>query len=250
MKIAKESYDGNVAFEIDQRKIMVPHPIEPSTTSCESCDKYVADVHILISKIEMLNSENAELRNINENLKIINSDISMRIFSYENISKDEDKFKSFTGLEVYKFHILYDYLLDPGDNCENIKFYDKNLTKTEEKVPTNPFSSPSLFSPVSNPGPKPKMKAIDQLFMFLTWPRLGFTLGLTAWLFNMPKLTISRYLISWSNFLHLKLGCIPIWPSKDECIASMPQIFKKTYHVTYKALVGIAPSGGITFISE
>ena len=51
--------------------------------------------------------------------------------------------------------MLYNYL-DRGDNCENIKFYDKNLTKTEEKVPTNPFSSASLFSPVSKPGPKPK----------------------------------------------------------------------------------------------
>ena len=102
----------------------------------------------------------------------------MRICSYGNISKDEDKFKSFTGLEACKFHILYDYL-DPGDNCENIIFYDKKLTKIEEKVPTNPFSSLSLFSPVSKPGLKPKMKAIGQFFMFLTWLRLGFTLCLT-----------------------------------------------------------------------
>ena len=102
----KESYNGNVAFEIDQQKIMVPHAIEPSTASCESCDKYLADIQILISKIEMLNSENAERKNVNENSKIINSGISMRIFSYKNISKDEDKFKSFTGLEVCKFHIL------------------------------------------------------------------------------------------------------------------------------------------------
>ena len=107
------------------------------------------------------------------------------------------------------------------------------MTKTEEKESTNPFSSPSLFNPVSKPGLKPKMKAIDQLFMFLTWLRLGFTFGLTAWLFNMPKSTISRHLIIWSNFLYLKLGCIPIWPSKGECIASMPQIlFKETYPST------------------
>ena len=30
---AKESYNGSIAFEIDQQKIMVPHAIEPSTTS-------------------------------------------------------------------------------------------------------------------------------------------------------------------------------------------------------------------------
>ena len=50
-------------------------------------------IQILESKTETLNSENAELKNINQNLKILNSDISTRKFSYENISKDEDKFK-------------------------------------------------------------------------------------------------------------------------------------------------------------
>ena len=59
---AKENYNSNVAFEIYQRKIMVPHPIETSTTSCESCDKYLPDIQILISKIEILNSKNAELK--------------------------------------------------------------------------------------------------------------------------------------------------------------------------------------------
>ena len=181
---------------------MVPHATKPSTTSCESCDKYLADIQILILKIEMLNSK--KLKNVNENLKIINSEISVRIFSYENISKDEDKFKSFAELEIFKFHILYNYLV-PGDNCENINFYDKNLKKTEEKVATNPFSSPSMFSSVSKPCPKLKMKAIDELFLFLTWLQLGFTLGLIAWLFDMPKSIISRYLITWSNFLYLNL---------------------------------------------
>ena len=63
--IAKENYNGNVAFEIEHRKIMVPHAIEPSTTSYESCNKYLADIQMLTSKLEMLNSENAELKNIN-----------------------------------------------------------------------------------------------------------------------------------------------------------------------------------------
>ena len=76
---------------------MFRHAIETSITSSENCDKYLAYIQILISKIEMLNSENAELKNINQNLKIINMDISMRIISCEIISKDENKFKSFLG---------------------------------------------------------------------------------------------------------------------------------------------------------
>lgn len=108
-----------------------------------------------------------------------------------------------------------------------MKFYDKKLTKTEEKVPANPFSSPSLFGPVSKPGPKPKMKAIDQLFTFLTWLRLGFTLGLTAWPFNMPKLTISRYPITWSNFLYLNLGCISVLHPKMNVLHQCHKYLKR-----------------------
>ena len=203
------------------------------------------------------------------------------MFTYENLSKDEEKFRSATGIEVEKFNILYNYL-EPGEFCENIKFYNKNQANVDEKISANTFASPSFFSPKSKPGPKPKLKAIDQLFMYLTWLRLGFTLTHTAWLFSTTKSTVTRYIITWSNYLYLKLGSIPIWPSKSECYTSMPQVFKDTYPstrviidctelfcqrpssltiqsslfshykhpVTYKGLVGIAPSGGITFVSE
>ena len=83
---------------------------------------------------------------------MINSDISMKIFSYENVSKGEDLnlLLGQRSANSISYMIIQIY--------ENMKFYDKNLTKTEEKVPTNTFSSPSLFGPVSKPGPKPKMK--------------------------------------------------------------------------------------------
>ena len=126
----KKNYNSSVAFEIDQQKIKVLRAIEPSTTSCEICDQCLADIQILISKIEMLNSENAELNNINQNSKIINSDISL-IFSFVNISKDECKFKSFSGLKVCEFQILYDYLI-LGINVKK-KIYDENWQKSTHK---------------------------------------------------------------------------------------------------------------------
>ena len=127
----KKNYNSSVAFEIDQQKIKVLRAIEPSTTSCEICDQCLADIQILISKIEMLNSENAELNNINQNSKIINSDISLMIFSFANISKDECKFKSFSGLKVCEFQILYDYLI-LGINVKK-KIYDENWQKSTHK---------------------------------------------------------------------------------------------------------------------
>ena len=88
--------------------------------------------------------------------------------------------------------------------------------------------------------------------------------------------------MAWANFIYFKLGCAPIWPTKGIVIETMPECFKPTYsntrviidctelfcqkpssltiqsslfshykhHITYKGLVGISPSGAITFISE
>ena len=84
------------------------------------------------------------------------------------------------------------------------------------------------------------------------------------------------------NFIYFKLGCVPIWPTKDIVIETVAECFKATYpntrviidctelichkpsnltiqssllfhykhHITYKGLVGISPPGALTFISE
>ena len=81
--------------------------------------------------------------------------------------------------------------------------------------------------------------------------------------------------------MYFTMGSIPIWPAKEQIKKTMPDTFKTTYpttrciidctelycqrpsslpmqsnmyssyesHVTYKALLGVAPSGAITFIS-
>ena len=83
-------------------------------------------------------------------------------------------------------------------------------------------------------------------------------------------------------FYIFSLGSIPIWPTYEQ-INEMPEIFKRTYypstrsildctelycqrpsslstqsslcshyesHVTYKGLIGVSPSGSITFVSQ
>ena len=47
-------------------------------------------------------------------------------------------------------------------------------------------------------------------------------------LFEIPVSTVSRHLISWVNFLYLKLGSIPIWSSKEEILETMSISFTKT----------------------
>ena len=50
-------------------------------------------------------------------------------FSYNNMRKDEDEFKSYTGLIPEKFDILFEYV-DPGSHAEMMQYYDAALRKT------------------------------------------------------------------------------------------------------------------------
>lgn len=247
---------------------------------CNECVDKTSQLTVLQQKIELLEKEKENLRNENLDLKVINEDIKKRLFCYENIAENVDLFKSSTGVEVEKFSILYRFL-NPGDFCENVKLYDPSK-KVPDTMKEDPLSSPGFKTPDAKPGTRPKLNAKNQLFLFLTWLRLGYTLKHASWLFNLPLSTISRYIITWANFLYFKLGCVPIWPSRNQINDTMPECFRKTYpstkviidctelfcqrpssltvqsslfsnykhHVTYKGLVGVAPSGAVTFISE
>ena len=100
--------------------------------------------------------------------------------------------------------------------------------------------------------------------------------------FGVSKPTISRILISWINFMYLKLGQLNIWPSRKAVDNFMPEDFKKKYpstrviidcteircqmpsslhlngelfssykhHTTFKGLIGISPGGAVTFVSQ
>ena len=117
-------------------------------------------------------------------------------------------------------------------------------------------------------GPRPKENPKGQLILTL-FPTLIFM----TFIKRLPLATISRYLITWINYLYFVLCSIPIWATKDQFKLSMPQCFKDTYpdtrciidctelfvqvpssfatqsalystykhHVTYKGLIGIAP---------
>ena len=231
------------------------------------CREKDIEINRLRGKITELETENVELQEEVASLK-------RRIFNFENIATNPELFKKLTGFGLDEFNYLQEFL-KAGKNCENIKFYESG-DNYQALMDDNSSSSKKR-------GPKPKMKPTDQLFLFLTWLKCGLTLHFTSWLFDTPKSTVSRYVITWVNFLYFSLGgIVSIWPSKQQIIETMPENFRKTYpstrciidctelfcqrpsslsiqsalyssykhHVTYKGLVGIAPSGAITFVSQ
>ena len=142
---------------------------------------------------------------------------------------------------------------------------------------------PSLISDETpKQGRKRKLSTLNEFFMVLVRLRLGLFEQDLAHRFGVHKSTVNRICISWVNFMYLKFGYINIWPTREMVDQAMPLSFKdkfpktrviidcteikcqtpsslvlhsETYssyksHTTFKGLVGIAPSGHVTFISQ
>ena len=196
----------------------------------------------------------------------------MQRISIENLCEKKEKFRSATGINPDCFICFFNYL-NSGDDCSNIKFHDTSKCLTEERY-TN--------SEEVRSGPKPKISAKEQLFMYLSWLKNRFILSHVSFLFQATKATVSRYIITWLNFLYFSLGSIPIWPTREQINEDMTEMFKRTYpstwcildctefycqratslftqsslyshyksHVTYKSLIGESHSGSVTFFRE
>ena len=122
---------------------------------------------------------------------------------------------------------------------------------------------------------------LDQFFLFLCRVKVGLFEQDLAVRFNVSLSTVSRIFITWANFLYFALGSLLIWPPQSVIQQQMPECFKITYpktrvildctevkvqtpsskvlnsesysnyksHATFKGLVGITPSGSVSFVS-
>uniref|UniRef100_A0A669CMC1 Uncharacterized LOC109200509 n=2 Tax=Oreochromis niloticus TaxID=8128 RepID=A0A669CMC1_ORENI len=125
------------------------------------------------------------------------------------------------------------------------------------------------------------LQPIDEFFLFLVFLSVGLKERDLAHRFNIHQSTVSRIIATWTNFLATALGSQCIWLTREEVQAYLPEEFKdfsdtqmildctelrcqtpsspllqsemySSYksHCTIKALVGIAPHGPVTFISN
>lgn len=189
-------------------------------------------------------------------------------FSIENIKdKDISFYTGFSNSQVFNDLLRY---LNPGAKGENL-VYNRNEAMEE--------LDDSLGAKIGRPR---KLSPSNQFFLFLCRVRVGlFELDL-SYRFKISIGTVSNIVISWSNFLYLRLGSLCIWPSKEKVIENMPESFKQKYPDTrviidateikmempsslvlksqtysnyksantLKGLIGISPGGSTTFISQ
>ncbi|KAJ8364592.1 hypothetical protein SKAU_G00134230 [Synaphobranchus kaupii] len=134
----------------------------------------------------------------------------------------------------------------------------------------------------ATPSPQRKLPIIDEYFMYSLRTAVGLKEKVLADMFGVSVSTVSRVIITWANYLYLILGSMPIWMTRDQVRRWMPPKFKvycphvrvivdctelrcetptaltlhsETYstyksHTTFKGLVGVSPSGAVTFVSK
>ena len=165
------------------------------------------------SEVDILKKQLSDLQNENEQLKQkiekTNDKLMKQYYNFENLSGDSTVFKSETGLDLESFTNLFEFL-NPGENCCNLKMYESKLKATSECLSGTTLKSPDdktkTKSQEGKQGPQVKLDPKNQLFLYLVWLKGGFTLQHTSWLFKLSIPTVSRYIITWSNFMYFFPG--------------------------------------------
>lgn len=210
-------------------------------------------------------SNNADLEILKKEVGLLQSKIEKRRFCLANMKSDESKICFYTGFPNYATLLACYQFLGPAVNS---LVYDSNKQLVEGD------SSKRCRSRTLTPK--------DEFFLVLVRLRLGLMEQDLAYRFEISQSTVSRIISTWINFLYLKFKEIPMWPPRDLVRANMPKQFKEKYpttrviidateifitqprlpelqqmtfsnyknHNTFKVLVGISPSGDITFVSK
>lgn len=134
-----------------------------------------------------------------------------------------------------------------------------------------------IFTPASST-PVHSLPLMDEFFLYCCRVAAGLKEKVLADIFQIRVSTVSSIIITWANYLYLLLSSAPIWMSKEQVKSTMPPKFRQDSPevrviidctevrcqsvsslaiqsdypntTTYKGLVGIAPSGAVTFVSS
>lgn len=203
--------------------------------------------------------ENQQLRKENSELK---EKVKRLTWSVEKIKDDDKATKFYTGLPSFSVFLwLFSFL---SAKAENMTFWDGKNTPSERRRPL-----------------KTSIPLIDQLLAVLIRLKVGLFTRDIADRFCISSSTFSSIFVTWICLLYEELKVINVYPSRQLVKQTTPVAFKSypnlriildcteifvqrsssllnqnllysnyKHHSTLKFLIGITPSGVISFVSE
>ena len=201
--------------------------------------------------------------------KLEETKAKLKAVEFKNALHHDDKqLHYYTGFKSYKsFKVCFDFL---GTAAYNLMYWDSSSTADAND------------SEKGSKGRNRKLSPEDEFLLVMVQLRAGLFEKDLAYRFDISQSTVSRIWITWINFIYLQFQTLPLWPTRAMINADMPNCFKEMYPSTrviidateirvekpglpqlqqatsssykntntYKVLVGISPSGVITFISK
>ena len=155
-----------------RQRLALNYIASDSSDESESCAAINFTVELLsVEKATQTDLDQNHLENELNDLRTeklnLSKELDLYLFLFSSISKDEAHFRATTGLDVSKCMYLLE-LVEPGQNCEGIKFYEAKKSKQQETYIQN--------SDCFKRGPTPKLNPEDELFMTLVWLKNAFPL--------------------------------------------------------------------------
>ena len=210
-----------------------------------------------------LENEKRKTQELGSKVKKLKEELKVERFGVARFGYDDKTFKYFTGFENINFFLNFFNWIEPKATNMQRYYYQR----------AEAFNSKA--------GRPSCMLLVDELFMLMCRMRLGHQEMDLAVRFNCSVSTVSRKLITWINLLYFVFGSLKLWLSRADVDKLMPQVFKEKYpstrviidcteikcqvpkslilnsqlfsayksSTTFKGLIGIAPSGQITFVS-
>ena len=235
--------------------------IEELNNKCVGLEREVNDVKEVNKKLE------AEVQNLKDRLKESEDNAARQLFRLENVKHTTGLVKFYTGFpDIDTLMIFYEEVLK--EDAEEMRLWKGKECKDD-------------FDGVKCGRPS-KLSLLEQFFMTLVRLRLGLPELDLANRFGVSQSSVSRITLTWINLMYHNFKAIVKFPSWSVVNKHMPEVFKKEYpntriiidatelvierpssllhqsatfsnyknRNTVKVLIGITPSGVISYVSQ
>ncbi|KAJ4918283.1 hypothetical protein JOQ06_022093, partial [Pogonophryne albipinna] len=194
-------------------------------------------------------------------------------FGIQRLAGSDKDIRFYTRFATYKHFLVFWKLVEPAANTKMVRITNAKASSTSSSDSSQPTTTVCSIQAWINP-------SIDELLLFLMHLSVGLHLRDLAERFGIHRTTVSRIISTWTHFLYQLLGSKRLWIPREVVRAHLPPEFSafpdtqvvldctevfcqtpsslllqsevfSTYksHATFKAMIGMAPHGAITFVS-
>lgn len=250
-------YRTETVTEPQSQDVNIPHNESIASPTQDDDSKNLA---ILEEKLKALELEKQQLL----------GRIEIEKFGLERFSLSDSDMLYYTGLENYQFFkALYKFLDGENGAISRLNYWGSNY-------------SSQYFQDIDKRGKKRSLLAADELFLTLARLRVNIAERLLADQFRISVSEVSRIFATYLDLIYSRFIQLDVWASRDTVDKTMPESFRMEYpftriildctelfiqkpscfraqsdtyssyksHNTAKGLVGIAPFGAVTFVSD